>query len=194
MFQMIVMTAYTYVLLIFVYRWHIQKPFAHQIELFTWWPNSLRTSSFKRCKDNDLTLSRQSSHSPADQAAPILTDSSMPHVRKESGGTVTESDSTSLSEVTKEKQGEPVSDLPSRETVEPTTSNESSTHDGKSLVEKRDRRKSGFGELGPDWQATPQEVKGAKVMLATCLISTGLIFIRQVVASCLICLTLPLTG
>jgi hypothetical protein len=48
MFQMVVMVAYTIVLLMFIYRWRSQKPFAHQIELLNWWPNALRVKSMKK--------------------------------------------------------------------------------------------------------------------------------------------------
>lgn len=45
------MIAYTCVLLIFIFRWRRSKPFAHQIELFKWWPNALRTKRYKKRTD-----------------------------------------------------------------------------------------------------------------------------------------------
>jgi len=46
--QLVVMIAYTLVLLVFVWRWKKDKPVRHQIELFSWWPQVLRTKSYKR--------------------------------------------------------------------------------------------------------------------------------------------------
>ena len=42
------MIAYTLVLLVFVWRWKNDKPVKKQIELFSWWPQALRTKSYKR--------------------------------------------------------------------------------------------------------------------------------------------------
>jgi hypothetical protein len=46
--QIVVMTFYSIILLTYIYRWSVHRPFTRQLELFKWWPNALRTKRFKR--------------------------------------------------------------------------------------------------------------------------------------------------
>ncbi|GHJ87964.1 hypothetical protein NliqN6_4366 [Naganishia liquefaciens] len=58
MFQMVVMIAYTAVLLAFVIRYRTDRPIrkGSQIELFRWWPNALRPKSQKKPRGTDDKL------------------------------------------------------------------------------------------------------------------------------------------
>jgi hypothetical protein len=66
--QLIIMVAYTLVLLAFVWRWTNDKPVKKQIELFSWWPQALRTKSYKRTPANSstTTMSEDSTRTNSD--------------------------------------------------------------------------------------------------------------------------------
>ena len=42
------MCFYSTILLSYIIRYRARKPFSHQVQLFTWWPNALRTKRYKK--------------------------------------------------------------------------------------------------------------------------------------------------
>ncbi|KAJ9121459.1 hypothetical protein QFC22_002075 [Naganishia vaughanmartiniae] len=164
MFQIVVMAAYSMVLVLFVYRYKTDRPLrSRQIQLFTWWPNALRTRRFKK------------------PSAPMIKN------RKEKRGSVV----TAGSPYTTTIEDEEAMAAPARVGSGLTdqaflVADKEGRGTGKSEVAPVvTTRTGGFGNNGEGIVYSPREVRGAEILLWACAASTLLIFIRYVVSSSL---------
>lgn len=162
MFQMVIMIAYSIVLSLFVYRYKTDRPLrSRQLQLFSWWPNALRTRRFKKPSPPMIMNRKEKRGSVITAGSPYNTT----YEEEEGIGAPARVDSgqTDHRALVADKEGCEVGKAGSAPAV--TT------------------RTGGFGNNGEGIVYSPREVRGAEILLWACALSTLLIFIRSVYRS-----------
>ncbi|KAJ9095947.1 hypothetical protein QFC21_005309 [Naganishia friedmannii] len=162
MFQMAVMIAYSIVLVLFVYRYKTDRPLrSRQIQLFSWWPNALRTRRFKKSSPPMIMNRKEKRGSVVTAGSPYTT--TFEDEEGMGAPARVDSEQTDQRALVAEKQGREIG----KTGVAPVVST----------------RTGGFGDNGESIVYSPRELRGAEIMLWACALSTLLIFIRSVYRS-----------
>jgi hypothetical protein len=155
----VIMIAYSIVLSLFVYRYKTDRPLrSRQLQLFSWWPNALRTRRFKKPSPPMIMNRKEKRGSVITAGSPYNTT----YEEEEGIGAPARVDSgqTDHRALVADKEGCEVGKTESAPAV--TT------------------RTGGFGNNGEGIVYSPREVRGAEILLWACALSTLLIFIRYV--------------